>query len=293
MRFPIRARYLVSCSLPRTLAMCAAAVFNRLIDELIFLTPSFRVVHSSKMEDRHMSALLLQTLQCCDKPRLWNCPPSSCHGVLYPRYYRLVGTFSCKTAPARGTRGVVLLSLRVWKGCHCLGTRDWYLMHYSNPFVTGGQKHTHTLGLYVYNFVYFSEDPTVKRYFKRLLTQLVMVEFMGTVEWFLGTHFQWLVSEDKVWVHLSQTGFAANLVEDNNAHEKNITPDATLHQSSLPINTIPESDKDDDNPVLVECKQKYQSIIGSIGWLAHSTHPNLAATHTSLTAYLNKPSHSY
>jgi hypothetical protein len=166
-------------------------------------------------------------------------------------------------------------------------------MHYSNPFVTGGQKHTHTLGLYVYNFVYFSEDPTVKRYFKRLLTQLVMVEFMGTVEWFLGTHFQWLVSEDKVWVHLSQTGFAANLVEDNNAHEKNITPDATLHQSSLPINTIPESDKDDDNPVLVECKQKYQSIIGSIGWLAHSTHPNLAATHTSLTAYLNKPSHSY
>jgi hypothetical protein len=32
------------------------------------------------------------------------------------------------------------------KGCHRLGTRDWYLMHYSNPFITGGQKHTHTLG---------------------------------------------------------------------------------------------------------------------------------------------------
>jgi hypothetical protein len=31
------------------------------------------------------------------------------------------------------------------EGCHCLGTRDWYLMHYSNPVVTGGQKtHTHT-----------------------------------------------------------------------------------------------------------------------------------------------------
>ncbi len=25
-----------------------------------------------------------------------------------------------------------------------MGTRDWYLMHYSNPFVTRGQKHTHT-----------------------------------------------------------------------------------------------------------------------------------------------------
>jgi hypothetical protein len=29
------------------------------------------------------------------------------------------------------------------EGCHCLGTRDWYLMHYSNPVITGGQKHTH------------------------------------------------------------------------------------------------------------------------------------------------------
>jgi hypothetical protein len=25
-----------------------------------------------------------------------------------------------------------------------MGTRDWYLMHYSNPSVTGGRKKTHT-----------------------------------------------------------------------------------------------------------------------------------------------------
>ncbi len=70
-------------------------------------------------------------------------PTSSCHGVLYPRYYGLVGTFSSK--PPGGSRGVVLLSPRVWKGCQRLGTRDWYLMHYSNPSVTKGQKHTHTM----------------------------------------------------------------------------------------------------------------------------------------------------
>ncbi len=69
-------------------------------------------------------------------------PTSSCHGVLYPRYYGLVGTFSSK--PPGGSRGVVLLSPRVWKGCQWLGTRDWYLMHYSSPSVIGGQKHTHT-----------------------------------------------------------------------------------------------------------------------------------------------------
>ncbi len=72
---------------------------------------------------------------------------SSCHGVLYPRYYGLVGTFSSK--PPGGSRGVVLLSPRVWKGCQQLSTTDWYLMHYSNPSVTGGQKHTH--GWHIHN----------------------------------------------------------------------------------------------------------------------------------------------
>jgi hypothetical protein len=35
------------------------------------------------------------------------------------------------------------------EGCHHLGTRDWYIIHYSNPVVTGGQKHTHTVNLEV------------------------------------------------------------------------------------------------------------------------------------------------
>jgi hypothetical protein len=70
-------------------------------------------------------------------------PTSTCHGILYLRYYGLIGTSSCK--PPGGSRGVVQLSPRVWKGCQQLGTRDWYLMHYSNPSRTGGQKHTHTL----------------------------------------------------------------------------------------------------------------------------------------------------
>ncbi len=79
-------------------------------------------------------------------------PTSSCHGILYPRYYGLVGTFSCK--PPGGSRIVVLLSPRVWKGCQRLGTKNWYLMHYSNPSVTGGQKHTHTAHKY-------SNDPAI------------------------------------------------------------------------------------------------------------------------------------
>ena len=46
------------------------------------------------------------------------------------------------------------------------------------------------LGLYVEKFVYFSEDPEIERHFKRLLAAKLKVEFMGTVNWFLGTHFE-------------------------------------------------------------------------------------------------------
>ncbi len=57
-----------------------------------------------------------------------------------------------------------------------------------------------TLGIYVDDFVYFSEDPEVECHFQRILSNYVTVDFMGTVDWFLGTHFQWSISSDKVAV---------------------------------------------------------------------------------------------
>jgi hypothetical protein len=51
-----------------------------------------------------------------------------------------------KTAPfLRGTRGgVVLLSSRVWKGVNGWALEIGISCTYSNPVVTGGQKHTLT-----------------------------------------------------------------------------------------------------------------------------------------------------
>jgi hypothetical protein len=150
-----------------------------------------------------------------------------------------------------------------------------------------------TLGLSIDNFVYFSADPVVEGKFEQLLQQYSTVKYMGTVEWFLGTHFQWLVNPSVVKVHLSQTGFASHLVEENNIHLRNITPDATPYWSGLPIDACPESDKDDTNPTFLEQKRKNQSIVGSIGWLAQSTCPALAPSHSFLSAYCNKLSRSH
>ena len=147
-----------------------------------------------------------------------------------------------------------------------------------------------SLGLYVDDFVFFSEDPAVEAKFQRLLQAEATVDFMGTVEWFLGTHFQWMVTPDLVQVHLSQTGFASHLVESNNIHLRNITHDATPYRSGLPIDACPESDEDETSQTFLDRKKKYQSIVGSIGWLAQSTRPDLAPSHSFLSAYINKPS---
>ena len=143
-----------------------------------------------------------------------------------------------------------------------------------------------TLGIYVDDFVYFLENPDVEAKFVCLLKEEIMVDFMGTVEWFLGTHFQWMVMPDLVQVHLSQTGLASHLVEENNIHLCNITPDATPYWFGLPIDACPESDKDDKSPTFLDCKKKYKSIVSSIGWLAQTTRPDLAPSQSHLNAAL-------
>ena len=150
-----------------------------------------------------------------------------------------------------------------------------------------------TLGLYVNDFIYFSLDPTAEAKFKCVLREHVTVDYLGRMVWCWGTHFQWSITPEVVQVHLSQTGFASHLVEANNIHHRNITPDATPYRAGLPINGCPESDKDKENPTFLEQQRKYQSIMGSIGWLAQSTHPDLAPSHPFLSAYNNKPSWSH
>ena len=52
------------------------------------------------------------------------------------------------------------------------------------------------LGLYVDNFIYLSEDTVIEQQFERLLASKLRVEFIGTLNWFLGTHFEWSSQQD-------------------------------------------------------------------------------------------------
>ncbi len=57
----------------------------------------------------------------------------------------------------------------------------------------------------------------------------------------------------------------------------------------MPIYVVAPSLKDKDPPTLKQHKDAYQSLIGCIGWLAHSTCPDLSAGHSFLSVYNNKP----
>jgi hypothetical protein len=146
------------------------------------------------------------------------------------------------------------------------------------------------LGLYVDDFVYFSEDPAVEVLFSRLLSERCKVDFMGIVEWFLGIYFSWCIMPSTVAVHLNQSGFATNLVESFFRDTYNPTPTATPYRSGVPIDSIAPSLDDDDSPAQIKRKEAYQSLIGSMGWLAHTTWPDLAAVHSFLSSYSDKPS---
>jgi hypothetical protein len=46
-----------------------------------------------------------------------------------------------------------------------------------------------SLGIYIDNFVYFSEDPAVEDLFYWLLAEQCKIDFMSIINWFLGIHF--------------------------------------------------------------------------------------------------------
>jgi hypothetical protein len=159
----------------------------------------------------------------------------------------------------------------------------------SNP---SGTKFVYSLslGLYVDNFVYFSEDPVVKDLFCCLLAQRWKVNFMRIVYWFLGVQYSWRITPSLVTIHLTQSGFVSNLVESFSLSNRNQTPTATPYWPSIPICSVTPSSEEDKSLALKRQKEAYQSLIGSIGWFAHSTCPALSMVHSLLASYSNKPS---
>ena len=90
------------------------------------------------------------------------------------------------------------------------------------------------------DLVYLSEDTAIKQRFERPLASKLIVKFMGTVNWFLGAHFEWSYHQDgAISCHLSQEAYAQNIVELYRLADINFNPLATPYRSGCPSDATP------------------------------------------------------
>ena len=157
----------------------------------------------------------------------------------------------------------------------------------SQKTISKDQSQLH-VGIYVYNFIFYSSDPSQEVLFKNLLQEHIQVDFMGDVDYFLGTAFTWLHHKDgNIVVQLCQsafTEFTAHLLSVQNANK---VPNMTPYRSGFPIDSIPPVDPLD--PALNRRRQVYQSIVGCINWLATCTCTDIAPVLTFIASNSNFP----
>jgi hypothetical protein len=113
---------------------------------------------------------------------------------------------------------------------------------------------------------------------------------MGIAKWSLGVLFSWWITALLFAMHLNLSGFASNLVKHFFRDVGNPAAMATSYCSGVPIEAIVPSLDENNAPAQVQQKEAYQSLVGSMGWLAHTTWPDLATVHSFLSSYSNKPS---
>jgi hypothetical protein len=144
------------------------------------------------------------------------------------------------------------------------------------------------IGIYVDDFVFFSEDPAEEELFRKTLASKIKVDFMGDVDYFLGTAFTWKRWDDgHLSVHMGQNAFVEYL-----GHRFALTnfvpvPNMTPYRSGLPIDAIPSPNPKE--PDFKRRRKLYQSIVGCINWLAVCTRPDVSPALTFLASYSTAP----
>jgi hypothetical protein len=89
-------------------------------------------------------------------------------------------------------------------------------------------------------------------------------------------------------VHLTQQSFAETLVESLQFDHLQYSPFLTPYRSGLPVDSVPHelmSSHDRDALCLA-----YQSLVGILNWLAHTTRPDLAPIVSLLAKHQSNPS---
>jgi len=146
------------------------------------------------------------------------------------------------------------------------------------------------VGIYVDDIIYFSSSDLVERRFEQQISSIGAVDFMGQVTHFLGIEFYWFSLPDgHLSVTLTQQSFTESLLDSLGLHHNvGLSHFSTPYRSGHPIDSIPYQDMTSADRDRL--RLQYQSLVGSLNWLAHTTHPDLSTVVSLLAQHQNLPS---
>ena len=145
------------------------------------------------------------------------------------------------------------------------------------------------IGIYVDDIIYFSSSDRVEKEFENRLSSIGEIDFMGQVSHFLGIEFTWCHHVDgNISVNLTQQSFVENLL-DSFGYSYNTTSTFTSpYRSGVSIDSIPNVDM--TVPDRDKLRLQYQSLVGSLNWLAHTTRPDISTVVSLLAQHQSIPS---
>jgi hypothetical protein len=143
------------------------------------------------------------------------------------------------------------------------------------------------LGLYVDDFIYFSESTAVESKFEKDFSSKMPMEFNGQINYFLGINFNCKRHDDgHVSILLNQEAFVDTLVLSTKLDGDAFNLPRTPYQSGYPVDTIPlESHPEDKQHQL---NHLLRVLVRSLNWLALSTRPDIATITNILAKYTAK-----
>ena len=145
------------------------------------------------------------------------------------------------------------------------------------------------LGLFVDDFIFFSESPSVESKFQELFGQHYKVDFDPEVTHFLGIKFTNITHPDgHVDIYMTQPKDSADLIEKAGLDQPQTKTVQTPYRSGFPVDTIPDmdmsqSDRDKTN-------KKLQELVGSLNWISTQTRPDISTITNMIAQYNSKAS---
>jgi hypothetical protein len=139
--------------------------------------------------------------------------------------------------------------------------------HFTGVLVPGGPPIY--VGIYVDDIIYFSDSDVTEKKFEEDLSSIGSVDSIGQASLFLGTEFTWAHHNDgNLSVTLTQQSFIETLLDSLNITSTATSTFTTLYRSGYPIDSVPCMDM--PSSACDEFRLRYQSLIDSLNWLAHT-----------------------